>query len=177
MDQLEREKFLVRANLLCLRGKYEEATIILNGILVYFPNDDEIQELVVKIRKTKYTEKAHLIQKYALRRKLLMATSSQRLSWWCGLFVGFVWSIYWLVQSILIGVRNGFRTNTEYLLESEYSNRFFYMPVFVNVLFFTVVILATLLAASILIILTRSSAQWEEIEGGSEPPFNPLVHF
>ncbi|MEP6757095.1 MAG: tetratricopeptide repeat protein, partial [Chthonomonadales bacterium] len=79
MDPRERENLLIEANLLCTRGKFEQAQKLLEQIRHAFPGDNDAWYLLERIRATKEIEKDHDYRMRTARHTLGMHTSFNRL--------------------------------------------------------------------------------------------------
>ena len=165
MDANEREQRLIQANLLCQRGKFEQAQQLLNQVQHSFPGDNDSWHLLERIRVTKDIEKTQEFHMRTMRHTLGMDSSWRRLCWWVAAIAAGFWAGISLAGTILSGLKIGFATQVQHEWSSKRGVSYYYLPVYVEAMISIIGLAIALILVSLLVTVSRGAAQWEEMDG------------
>lgn len=164
MDNSERDRLLIRANILCAQGKFEAAEKLLNQVRRSFVGDTEAWYMLERIKATKDVEKAHEYRFRVLRHSLGMQTSFNRFCYWMGSIIAGIVAVHNLVDSIKNGRAFGFAYEITTTYYSKSGRHDYVRPVYEDLIWASCLLIVAITVAIVVQYASRGASDWEELD-------------
>jgi hypothetical protein len=164
MDDKTHEFSLIRANLLCSKGRFEEAQTVLAKILQDIPGDSEALKLQQRIHATQEQEKIQDSRRRMIRYSLKMDTAWRRLFWWVGSLLVGIYCLWSMTSAIDKGNQIGFAAKITTIQRTRGGPWPYTRPVYMDLIFSGFGILLCIGSIAALRIVTPGASQWEELD-------------
>jgi hypothetical protein len=169
MDERTRELNLARAHLLCQRDEFEEAERLLLQMRRALGRDSDVEDLLARIQVTEQVDKVVEEKRRYWRFALGLQSTARRIGWGLVSILFLLYGGCEFFPTLSNGYSRGFTTlitTQVQVSRGRYSSGRWVpwtRPIYIDVLYDTVFIVVGAVMMVILVMVSRGSAQWEEL--------------